>query len=249
MNHPILVFLLTFVALWMASKAGAVIRARQGGISEGEREDFGIILASSLTLLGLIIGFTFSMAISRYDQRKYYEEEEANAIGTEFVRADLLPTASRERVRELLRSYLEQRVLFYVARSDADLQGINARTSQLQAELWDTVKEPALKDQNALEGLTISGMNDVLNAQGYTQSAWWNRIPLAAWGLMSVIAICCNLLIGYYVRPAKQHWIRLMVMPLIVSVSFYLIADIDSPRRGIIRVIPQNLISLQAGMR
>ena len=64
------------------------------------REDFGFILAATLTLLGLIIGFSFSMATSRYDQRKNYEEAEANAIGTEYVRADLLPAADAATVRD-----------------------------------------------------------------------------------------------------------------------------------------------------
>jgi hypothetical protein len=97
--------------------------------------------------------------------------------------------------------------------------------------------------------LTLSGMNDVLNSQGYTQAAWWNRIPTAAWVLMWVIAIVCNLMIGYYVRPQDQRWIRLVVMPLVVSVSFMLVADIDSPRGGVIRVKPLNLVSLQEGWK
>ena len=87
-------------------------------------------------------------------------------------------------------------------------------------------------------------MNDVLNSQGYTQAAWWNRIPIAAWGLMAAIAICCNLLIGFSVRDAKAEGLLLLILPLVVSISFFLIADIDSPRGGVIRVNPQNLISL-----
>ena len=91
--------------------------------------------------------------------------------------------------------------------------------------------------------LAVSGMNDVLNSQGYTQAAWWNRIPIAAWILMVVIAVCCNLLIGYGVRRAEKV-ILFLALPLVVSIAFFLIGDIDSPRRGIIRVHPQNLQSL-----
>jgi hypothetical protein len=68
-------------------------------LEEDIREDFGVIQTATLTLLGLIIGFTFSMAVGRYEQRKNYEEAEANAIGTEYVRADLLPGADAARVR------------------------------------------------------------------------------------------------------------------------------------------------------
>jgi hypothetical protein len=91
-------------------------------------------------------------------------------------------------------------------------------------------------------------MNDVLNSQGYTQAAWWNRIPIAAWGLMAAIAICCNLLIGYGARDNKPGIILLLVLPLVVSIAFFLIADIDSPRGGVIRVNPQNIISLQESL-
>lgn len=92
--------------------------------------------------------------------------------------------------------------------------------------------------------LVVSGMNDVLNSQGYTQAAHWNQIPTAAWALMAAIAIGCNLLVGYGSRSAKAGSKLLPILPIVVSIAFMLIADIDSPRHGIIRVSPQNLISL-----
>jgi len=93
--------------------------------------------------------------------------------------------------------------------------------------------------------LALSGMNDVLNSQGYTQAAWWNRIPREAWALMVFLAVACNVLVGYGSRSTKGAGILLLVLPLIVSVAFELIADIDSPRGGLIHVVPQNLRSLQ----
>jgi hypothetical protein len=157
------------------------------------------------------------MATSRYDQRKNYEEAEANAIGTEYVRADLLPVAEAARVRALLRNYLDQRVLFYMAHDDRSLQEINARTAQLQTELWSAVQAPAAAQPTPIVALVVSGMNDVLNSQGYTQAAFWNRIPTAAWGLMVAIAICCNLLVGYGLRSVTEGTKLLPVLPLFVS--------------------------------
>jgi hypothetical protein len=87
-------------------------------------------------------------------------------------------------------------------------------------------------------------MIEVLNSQGYTQAAWWNRIPFAAWAMMSAIAICASLLVGYGARKAEAQGILALVLPLVVSIAFLLIADIDSPRGGIVRVRPQNLVSL-----
>jgi hypothetical protein len=243
LNHPVLVFVVTVAVLAASARFGAALRKGRDDMDEKERADYGIILAAILTLLALIIGFTFSMASTRYDQRKNYEEEEANAIGTEYVRADLLPAANAEKIRELLRSYLDQRILFYTTTSDELLQ-VTATTAKLQSDLWDAVKTPASTGHSAVEALTVSGMNDVLNSQGYTQAAWRNRIPLAAWAMMWAIAMCCNAMIGYYMRPTDNKGIRFLVMPIVVAVSFLLIADIDSPGRGIIRVQPQNLISL-----
>ena len=184
------------------------------------------------------------MATSRYDQRKNYEEAEANAIGTEYVRADLLPDANAAAVRALLRKYLDERILFYMAGDGQELQQINARTARLQTELWTAVRAPAVAQPTYIVGLAVSGMNDVLNSQGYTQAGYWNRIPTAAWGLMAAIAIGCNLLVGYGSHSAKAGSKLLPILPLIVSIAFMLIADIDSPRHGIILVRPQNLISL-----
>jgi hypothetical protein len=243
-QYPLLVFVISFIALWFSARVGLTVRRRQGTLDGEMREDFGIILAATLTLLGLIIGFSFSMATSRYDQRKNYEEAEANAIGTEYVRADLLPPANAGTIRTLLRNYLDQRVLFYMTHDEQELQQNNSRTAQLQTELWSAIRAPAMEQPTPVMSLVVSGMNDVLNSQGYTQAGYWNRIPTAAWGLMAAIAIGCNLLVGYGSRSAKSGSKFLPILPFIVSIAFMLIADIDSPRHGIIRVRPQNLISL-----
>jgi hypothetical protein len=214
-----------------------------------QREDFAVIQGATLTLLGLIIGFTFSMALDRYEQRKIFEEEEANAIGTEYVRAELLPAAEAAWVRQLLRSYLDQRVLFYTTRDEQRLGQIDATTARLQAELWSAVKAPALAQPTPLMALAVAGMNDVLNSQGYTQAAWWNRIPFSAWLMMGAIAVCATLLVGVGTRNGTGFSRLMLVLPLIISMAFFLIADIDSPRRGIIRVVPQNLASLARSLQ
>ena len=244
MDKPLLMFALSFIVLSLSARFGASVLRRRRKLDEDNRDEYNIIEAATLTLLGLIIGFSFSMAISRYDQRKNYEAEEANAIGTEYVRAALLPAADAANVRALLRTYLEQRVKFYTARDAQQLRQINARTAQVQTELWAAVLAPAAAQPTPLSALAVSGMNDVLNSQGYTQAAWWNRIPIAAWSLMAAIAICSNVLIGYGARHDNAGGILRLVLPLVVSISFFLIADIDSPRGGVIRVNPQNLTGL-----
>ena len=246
-NYPLLFFALTLASLGLSAWIGAFFHKRRN-LEESERENFEVVQTATLTLLGLIIGFSFAMAVSRYDQRKNYEEEEANAIGTEYVRAELLPASDAARIQALLQTYLNQRLSFYLTQDDRQLLQINAYTAQLQTELWSAVRTPAVAQPTPVNALVVSGMNDVLNSQGYTQAAWWNRIPVAAWSLMAAMAICSNLLVGYGSRRARGQAILFLVLPMIVSIAFLLIADIDTPRRGLIRVHPQNLESLSQSL-
>jgi hypothetical protein len=243
-EHPLVVLALSFLFMWLSAWIGLYFHERRRDLDEGALADLDLIVTSSLTLLGLIIGFTFSMAITRYDQRKTYEEAEANAIGTEYLRVDLLPSAERANTRTLLRNYLDLRISFYETRDEDVLRQINATTAKLQNELWSAVETPAGAQPTPLFALALAGMNDVLNSQGYTQAAWWNRIPPGAWFLMLAVALGSNFLIGYTRHSTGARLMRLIILPLILCIAFYAIADIDSSRRGIIRVHPQNLISL-----
>ncbi len=249
LQYPVFVFAISFLLQWSSARLGATLRTQKWRLADDEREDFGLVLTASLTLLGLIIGFTFSMATGRYDQRKTYEEEEANAIGTEYIRADFLPAADAAKVRGLLRSYLNQRILFYETRDTLQLRQIDHATAQLQKDLWSACFAPAAVQPTPVTALAASGMNDVLNSQGYTLAAWRNRIPTAAWIFMGVIGIGCNLLIGYGARRVRVRPFDFIVLPLLVSISFFLIADIDSPNGGVIRVRPVNLITLAESLQ
>ena len=129
--------------LWISGRIGAAFKNSQRDRKNDGNDDFDILLGATLTLLALIIGFTFSMAVSRYDQRKNDEEEEANAIGTEYGRASLLPATDVANVRDLLRTYLDQRILHYITRNEQQLGRINAQTERLQSDLWSAVAAPA----------------------------------------------------------------------------------------------------------
>jgi len=247
LDNPLLVLVVSLAAFYGSAWIGAWLgRAHKRG--ESDREDFSFLLGGTLTLLGLIVGFTFSMAVGRYDQRKNYEEQEANAIGTEYVRADFLPAADAAKVRGLLRAYTDQRILFYTRSDGLEFRRINAETTRLQGEMWRVVTAYASGQPTPVAALVVSGMNDVLNSQGYTQAAWWNRIPTEAWVLMVGIAIFCNMLIGFGARGRKVTTLFLM-LPIVLSVTLSLIADIDSPRGGEIRLLPKNLRAVVESMR
>ena len=247
LDHPLLILALSLSVSWFAAWLGGFLRTKEEEREEVNRAEFKFVLGGTLTLLGLIIGFTFSMAVTRYDLRKNYEEQEANAIGTEYVRADLLPAADTAKVRALLKRYLDERIIQYKTRGNQRLREVDAQIAQLQSQMWSVVSAPAAAQPSPVMALVVSGMNDVLNSQGYTQAAWWNRIPTGAWVLLITTSVFCNLLIGY-VAHGKNVFLFL-VLPVVLSIALFLIADIDSPRGGIIRVQPQNLESLAESLK
>ena len=244
LDYEFVILVGSFVAQVLAGYVGDYIR-KSRGLAPGEAREFDTVKTGALTLLALLIGFSFSMAISRYDERKNYEELEANAIGTEFARAALLPEKEAAQTRDLLRKYLDVRIAFYLANGDD--KALQEETGRLQNELWSAILPSARAEPTQVIALVVSGMNDVLNSQGFTQAAWLNRIPHTAWILMALIAIFCNLLIGY--GEPHRGVQPLLVLPLIVSVSLFLIADLDSPRTGMIRIQPVNLILASQAMK
>jgi hypothetical protein len=247
-DYPLLLFAVALVFIWGSIRIGVLLSSRLGSLREDVQKELETVEAATLTLLGLLIGFTFSMAISRYDERKMYEEAEANAIETEYVRADLLPAAEGEKVRALLRDYLGQRMLFYSTGNPQELRQIRARTARLQTELWSTVVGVVTVRSTPMVALAISGLNDVLNSRGNAEAARQNRIPMESWGLLTVIAIICGLMLGVGARNAKGERVLVSVLPVVVSISFLLIADIDSPATGLIRVTPESLTALSSSL-
>jgi len=247
-SHPGLLFVVLLVLMGIATAIGALVLRRMRPLSSDGRDDFNIIQGATLTLLALLIGFTLSMAVGRYDQRKNLEEEEANAIGTEYLRVELLERDT-EALKSLLVRYLDQRIHYYLTRDDAQVDDIEAATAQIEDQMWKLVRDGARTAPNPITALAVAGMNDVINSQGYSEAAWRNHIPLAAWGLMIIIAFCSSLMQGYGARTESTKIVLLLVVPLTVSLSLALIADIDSPRGGLIRVMPQNLLSVQESLK
>src|SRR5450432_1697802 len=164
LDHPIVLLLVSFAFLWIATRLGAALQVRHGALDESGRGDFDIVLGATLTLLSLLVGFSFSMASSRYDQRKNYEEGEANAIGTAYARADLLPSADAMKLHQLLREYNGLRIRFYTTVDSAQVRELNGATSQKQAQLWGTVAAAARAAPTPVSALASAAMNDALNA-------------------------------------------------------------------------------------
>ena len=241
-RHPAAIFALSLALQWLAAYLGHVLRRRGEPLTDAGRADFNTILGATLTLAALIIGFSFSMAVSRYDERKGFEESEANAIRTAYVHAPLLPAAEAAQTRRLLADYTALRIQFYSVEDQTRLAGIEAETDKIQDALESIVTRVAAGQPTSTVALAAGAMTDVSNAQGDTQAAWWNRIPTAAWAMLLVIAFAANFLLGAAERRTTSA--LLIVLPLVISAPIFLIADIDSPRAGFIRVAPEDLIAL-----
>ncbi|HEX2329753.1 MAG TPA: hypothetical protein VHN74_13590 [Candidatus Angelobacter sp.] len=243
MRFPIIIFLFSLAGLYLSVRTGIVLRRH---VKELDEADFAIILTTTLTLLGIIIGFSFSMSVTRYDQRKNFEEEETNAIGTEYLRVELLPAAEADLAKQLLRKYTELRIAWYGTRNLDRILQIDRETADTQASFWSAVKKGASGQPAAVVALTVGGANDVINRQGYTEAAWLNSIPPAAWCMMLAIAIFGTVLLG--MNAHKPGRLVTLTLPVLVSLAFFFIADLDSPRGGLIRVQPRNLINLSQSL-
>ena len=171
-------------------------------------------------------------------------KSEANAIATEYLRIGVLADVDTDAARQLLRGYLNHRVLFYDTEDPKALERLETGTAQLQAKLWNAVRSPALAQPTPVTALAVSGMNDVLQCPTLYSSSI----------LGSDTAGCLESDGGHCDLCEHNDWLQLaqretgegniFILPIVLAISFMLIADIDSPRGGLIHVRPLNLESL-----
>ncbi|WP_034456757.1 hypothetical protein [Buttiauxella noackiae] len=249
LGHPFFLFITLLIILPLASALGVYCLQRKGQLDEDTLKDFGVVQAATLTLLALLIGFSFSNAVGLYDQRKNSESEEANAIGTEYLRIDLLSAKNVTTARSELLKYLDLRIAFYQLNEKEQLADLDNKTANSQTQLWQIIKNETQSSTTPVTALIAAGMNDVINTQGYTQAAWIKHFPASAWILLISIAVICNILIGYSSHSRKSNKVYIFILPTIIAISLSLVADISSPRGGLIRIEPQNLLLLKASIQ
>ncbi|MGE6433759.1 hypothetical protein [Shewanella baltica] len=237
-------FFCSFSVLLLSALIGKKIIGRKSVRNSEGDEDFRVILGATLSLLGLIIGFTLSMSISGFNSRQAAEEYEAFVIRTGFMRADLLTESSRDLMKGTLREYLQQRINIYDSQNIENIDVIRSKVFGLQKVLWETAVHETAQKQTPVTSLVIANINEIVLAQQKTFAGWRHQIPLAAWILLVVIAINCNILIGYNARKVNGKLGLLFILPAMVSLSFLMIAEIDAPGKGIIKVTPINLQAL-----
>ena len=247
-NYEFVIFAVTLLVMLAAEYIGAWFARRLRPVEEEERSHLSQVTGVSLSILALLLSFSFSAAVSRYDTRKGYEQEEAGAISSEYFLAGLLPQADTAEVRSLLKQFIELRIQFYENDDRHELAEIRQARGKLEAQMWPIVERNAQEKQTPIMGQVLAGMDKVLSRPSYSQAAALDRIPEAVWSLLSVLAFISCGLIGYISRGRHSLVLRL-VLPVFLAVGFFVIATLDSQRRGVVRVLPENLIRVQGEMQ
>ena len=245
-------FAAMLVAFEVGRRIGAARLARDpGGLTKGVGAAEGAVFA----LLGLLLAFTFSGAASRFEARRMLINDEANAIGTAWLRVGLLPDETQPALREMFRRYVDIRSTVY--READDLAVVQARlqdSTVLQGQIWKhaiaATRLPAASPQAAM--LLLPALNEMIDITGTRLMATATHPPHVIFVLLGVLSLFGALLVGYGASPnMDRSWLHTMTFALVTSMAFYVIIDLEYPRLGLIRVdtADQALIDLATSMR
>lgn len=247
-----LVVLFLLALLFAGAEAGYRLGLRRRlRMDEAAKSRLDSVQSEILVLLGILLGFTVAMSVSRYDGRKHAVVSEANAIGTAALRARLLPAPERGEAVTLLRQYVDTRLQSTQRRLDqAALNELERKASQVHEQLWLLAavvnrKEP----QNFTTGLFISALNDLIDAKGLRDAALDNHVPASVMLLLFTAAILAVSMVGYS-NGVANHRATVVTGMLIVlfALTIFVIVDLDRPRRGLIRVSQISMTELKKGL-
>ena len=229
------------VCLEVGRRLGAWRRAVQGARTQASAAIDGAIFA----LFGLLIAFTFAGAKGRFDHRRDQIAEEANAIGTAWLRIDLLPTDAQAPTRQLFREYLRSRIATY--RNLSDLKVAKAaydRSQELQNEIWGRAVASARSTGNAaVLSLVVQSLNDMFDMATARLHASRTHMATPILVLLFALALASALVVGFEAAE-DQHpsWLRRSLFAVVIAVCIFIILDLEHPRIGFIRVDEADLL-------
>jgi hypothetical protein len=241
--------LITVAVMLVALEAGYRLGRRRSERSEHEKESLvGAAVAATLALAGFMLAFTFGIAGSRFDARRQAVLDEANAIGTTYLRASLLPEDRGKNIRRLLRQYVDSRL--EAVRTGEIEKGLR-RSGELHRQLWAEAEPIAKKHPESIQvGLFIQALNQTIDLHTTRVAAsLYSRIPLVVWIALYTLAAVSVLGIGYQAGlTGKARSISFLTLAVTFAVVLFLVADLDRPREGMLRVSQQALIDLRSTM-
>lgn len=242
-----LAFSLPLVLMLLFAETGfrLGLRVHRGGAQH--RDTLGGIQGAILGLLGLLLGFTFALAAGRYDLRRELVVKEANAIGTTYLRAALLPASHVQPVEDLLRRYVDVRLEYYpkIVEPAAFAEGM-ATSAAIQQELWRHATEASREASTAITATFVSALNDTIDVEAERVAAGRARVPSAVWGLLLIVAAFGCLTTSYVSgEEGGRSAFSSLVLPALVAIVLLLIYDIANPHQGFIGISQQPLVDLQ----
>ena len=248
--HSGLIAVALFISMALAIEVGFRFGLRaQPSANEASKAHINAIQSSILGILALLLGFTFSLSLQRFDSRSEAMVDEANAIGTAYLRAQLLPPAVRGKVQTLLREYVDLRVqASRISVVHQEARGaLMAKISQLHKQLWLNAKQAAELDASAVKtGMFIQSLNDLIDSFGKHDAVLNRHVPEVVLLLLYGTFLMAGAIVGFSSgvaghRPSLVSYI----LVLLIVVLVFLIIDLDRPRRGLIEVSNKSLLELQ----
>jgi hypothetical protein len=238
---------LAFGLLLAARELGGLVRQwhdRRRGDGDSELEEFS--MTSVLGLLALLIGFTFSLALQRFEERRELVIKEANAIGTTWLRFGLLDAADRDRLRDVLRRYVDARIAFAEAKTSVGEARAYQQATVLQTRLWDdTAAALAPVRTSALAQLVLQSLNDTIDAAGTSRAYHEAGIPTRLLRILLEYALVAAAMIGYQRRRYRSASTLVL---LLFTLAGTLIVDLDRPTTGGITVPQTPMLDLQRSL-
>jgi hypothetical protein len=222
---------------------------------EGASTGLGAVEGTAFALLGLLLAFTFSGAGSRFDFRRQQIAEESNAVGTAYLRLDLLPAESQPALRELFRNYLDARLGIYRNRpGSATAQAERQRSETLQKEIWArAVVATNLPGGHPDAGkLLLPALNEMIDITTLRTMAALSHPPKIIYGLLFVLAFGCALMAGHAMAGSQRRsWLHILGFVAATVITVFVILDVEYPRHGLFRLdaYDQMLIDLRASMQ
>jgi hypothetical protein len=244
-------FLGMMLLLEVGRRIGIRRRAKD---AEGALESFGAVEGSVFALLGLLIAFTFSGAASRFDTRRHLIVEETNAIGTAYLRLDLLPAEAQPPLKDGFRQYLDARLEVYRRLPDMEAAKQElARSTKLQGQIWEQAVA-ACREANYQPAtmLLLPAMNAMIDITTTRTMAAQTHPPTVIFVMLCGMALAASLLAGYGMAGAKSRvWLHKLVFAGTLAIVVYVIVDLEYPRLGLIRVeaFDQTLVELRQSMK
>jgi hypothetical protein len=236
--------------LWLAMELGYRFgKWRHAHLPDEREQPVGAMVASILGLVALVIGFTFSLAASRFDTRRLTVLEEANAIGTCYLRARLLPEPERTEIARLLREYVDVRIRGV---REGKLDEAITQSEALHELLWTQTAAAAQKSANSIvTGIFVQSLNNVIDLHAKrVLIGVRSRIPVVIWAGVFGLSMLGMAAVGYQAALTTTRRSPAMLgLVLAFGIVLLLIADLDRGHEGLLQVSQRSMLDLQRSMQ